>query len=215
MSDDEGESGWEAAYANDDAVGWDTGDPQPVVVALAEAGAFASPVLDVGCGLGTEACYLASEGHRVVGVDRAPTAVERARDRAGARDVAARFETGDAFELGTSAGVLDADAAASVLDVGVLHTLPEPESEHGDLRGKYVDALARVLEPGGRAFVLSFGPDAPADWPPERISRDDVRDAFDLDEPADDFSLVEFRDETYVSRGGEVPALLAVLERRG
>jgi phosphonate transport system permease protein len=35
MSDDEGESGWEAAYANDDAVGWDTGDPQPAVVALA------------------------------------------------------------------------------------------------------------------------------------------------------------------------------------
>lgn len=217
-SDDDAGGGWEGAYAANDAVGWDTGDPQPAVEALASEGAFASPVLDVGCGLGTESCYLASAGYGVVGVDVAPTAVERARDRAADRGLDVRFETGDALELGTPEGVLGANAAASVLDVGVFHALPGPESDHDDDRGAYADALARVLEPGGRAFVLAFGTDAPADWPPDRIARSDVRDAFDAhdtDDAADDWRVVAFRDETFVSRGGEVPALLAVLERNG
>jgi SAM-dependent methyltransferase len=214
-SDDAEGGGWEGAYATTDEVGWDTGDPQPAVKRLVDADAFADPVLDVGCGLGTESCFLASAGYDVLGVDVAPTAVERARDRAADRDLDDRvaFAVGDAFDLGTPAGVVDERWAGSVLDVGVFHALPGPDSEHCDRRGEYADALARVLEPGGRAFVLAFGPDAPADWPPNHIARDDVRDAFATDDPDGDWRVVEFSDETYVSRGGEVPALLAVLER--
>lgn len=222
-SDDSGDDGddgdrgggWEGAYASTEEVGWDTGDPQPAVKALVDAGAFADPVLDVGCGLGTESRFLASAGYDVRGVDVAPTAVERARDRATERglDDRVEFAVGDAFELGTPAGVVGEHWAGSVLDVGVFHALPGPDSDHGDRRGEYADALARVLEPGGRAFVLAFGADAPADWPPERVSREDVRDAFATDDPDGDWSVVDLRDETFVSRGGEVPALLAVLER--
>ncbi|WP_227133448.1 class I SAM-dependent methyltransferase [Halorubellus salinus] len=221
MADDSPNSddgdGWEGAYASTDVVGWDTGDPQPAVTALVDADAFASPVLDVGCGLGTESCLLASAGYDVRGVDVAPTAIERARDRAADRDLddCVTFTVGDAFALGTPAGVVDADRAGSILDVGVFHALPGPGSDHGNRRGEYADALARVLEPGGRAFVLAFGPDAPADWPPNRISREAVRDAFGTDDPTGDWRVVDLRDETYVSRGGEVPALLAVLERNG
>jgi SAM-dependent methyltransferase len=211
MSDDDG---WEGAYAEHEELPWDTGDPQPVVEGLASEDAFASPVLDVGCGVGTNACFLASEGYDVVGVDVAPTAVERARGRAADRGLDARFDVADALELGTRDGVLDADAVASVLDVGVFHALPGPADDHGDRRGGYADALARVLEPGGRAFVLAFGENAPADWPPDRISREDVRDGFATEDPDGDWRVEAFRDATYVSRGGEVPALLARLERK-
>ncbi|NHN41481.1 class I SAM-dependent methyltransferase [Halorubellus sp. JP-L1] len=221
MSDEDSGTGWEGAYASNDEVGWDTGDPQPVVKALVASDAIANPVLDVGCGLGTESCFLASEGYDVLGVDVAPTAVERALARATERglDDRVEFAVGDALEFGTTGGVVDANEAATVLDVGVFHALGGPDSDHDDGRSAYADALARVLEPGGRAFVLSFAPGAPEDWPPDLISRRDVRDAFDADgtdgDGSDgDWRVVEFRDETFVSRGGEVPALLSVLERK-
>ena len=39
----------------DRRVPWDIGEPQPVVMALADAGAFTGDVLDIGCGLGENA----------------------------------------------------------------------------------------------------------------------------------------------------------------
>lgn len=197
------ENWWERAYASDDPVPWDTGDPQPVVEALAAADAFASPMLDVGCGLGTHARFLANAGFDVTGVDLSRTAIAAARDAAAEAGVDARFAVGDALELGTSNGVLGADAVQSVLDVGTFHTF---ESHRDD----YADALARVLEPGGRAFVLAFATGAPDDWGPELVSREDVREAFD----ASGWSVVDVREEEYVTMAGPVPALLSVVERR-
>jgi SAM-dependent methyltransferase len=196
------ENWWERAYASEDPVPWDTGDPQPVVEALADADTFADPVLDVGCGLGTHARALARSGHDVTGVDLSRTAIADARDAAADADVDATFVVGDALELGTSDGVLEVDAVGSVLDVGTFHTF---ESHRGD----YADALGRVLEPGGRAFVLSFAVGAPDDWGPELVSRDDVREAFD----GPGWSVVDFREEKYVTMAGPVPALVSVLER--
>jgi SAM-dependent methyltransferase len=62
-------------------VPWDIGAPQPVVVAWEAAGRFRGHVLDAGCGTGDNALFLASRGHRVTGVDIAPTAIETARSR--------------------------------------------------------------------------------------------------------------------------------------
>ena len=62
-------------------VPWDIGAPQPVVVAWEAAGRFRGHVLDAGCGTGDNALFLAARGHRVTGVDIAPTAIETARGR--------------------------------------------------------------------------------------------------------------------------------------
>lgn len=193
---------WERAYASDDPVPWDTGDPQPAVRTLAAEDAFASPVLDVGCGLGTHALFLAREGYDATGVDLSETAIADARDAAASAAVDATFAVGDALELGTPDGVVGADAARSVLDVGTFHTF----DAH---REAYVDALARVLDPGGRAFVLSFTTGAPEDWGPNLVARADVEDAF----AAPEWSVRAVRDAEYVTMAGPVPALLGVIER--
>ena len=78
---------------------WDIGEPQPALVALERSGTLRSPILDAGCGLGQNAVFLASQGHRVTGFDSAPTALARARELARARGVDLELVMADATRL--------------------------------------------------------------------------------------------------------------------
>jgi len=78
---------------------WDIGGPQPEVVRLLEDGDLVGEVLDVGCGTGENALFLASRGRRVVGVDASAAALDLARGKALARGLAVPFLLGDALDL--------------------------------------------------------------------------------------------------------------------
>ena len=70
---------------------------------LIEAGAIPlGCTLEVGCGTGINAIYLAQHGFEVVGVDISPLAVESARESAGFQFVFDRgcFQTFDVEEIG-------------------------------------------------------------------------------------------------------------------
>jgi SAM-dependent methyltransferase len=124
---------------------WVIGRPQPAVVDLVESGRVHGRVLDAGCGTGEHAVYLAEAGHAVVGIDAAPTAVARARDKAAERGVEVDFEVGDATEL---TGHLD--EFDTVIDVGLLHMLDR------DRQPRYVAALHRACRRGALVHVLCF-----------------------------------------------------------
>ena len=66
---------------------WDIGRPQPEIVALEEAGVLGPVVIDVGCGTGENALYLAGRDHDVHGIDGATAAIEQARAKAGQRGI--------------------------------------------------------------------------------------------------------------------------------
>jgi 2-polyprenyl-3-methyl-5-hydroxy-6-metoxy-1,4-benzoquinol methylase len=70
---------------------WDIGRPQGEFVRLAESGAIRGDVLDVGCGTGENALYLASLGHVVLGIDAAPHAIEKARKKSEERGIQVTF----------------------------------------------------------------------------------------------------------------------------
>jgi SAM-dependent methyltransferase len=146
---------------------WDIGRPQPAVVRLAEAGAFAGDVLDIGCGTGENALFLAARGHRAVGVDFATEAVAKARAKAAERRLMAEFVVGDALDLGALGRTFD-----TVLDVGLFHAL-QPDERH-----PYAASLAAVLRPGGRAFLLCWSTRNPFGYGPARIAARDIRTAF-------------------------------------
>ena len=90
-------AGFEAAYAGTPP--WDIGRPQPAFLALAEAGVVVGRVLDVGCGTGEHTLMAAGLGLEAVGVDSAPTAIDRGRRKAVERELTARFVLGDALAL--------------------------------------------------------------------------------------------------------------------
>ena len=78
----------------------------------------ASYVLDVGCGVGITACYLATDyGCNVVGVDLSELMVERSKERATRKNIEDRveFKIVDAHDLPFKAGVFDAVICESVV----------------------------------------------------------------------------------------------------
>lgn len=98
-------------------------------------------VLDLGCGTGSLAVLLAGAGHAVTGVDFAPAMVARARAKARAAGLTARFRVGDAADPGLPAGSVDV-----VLCRHVLWALPDPAAVLG--------RWSRLLSPGGRLLLI-------------------------------------------------------------
>jgi SAM-dependent methyltransferase len=147
---------------------WDIGRPQPAFVELEAERRIESPVLDVGCGTGETALFLAERRHDVVGVDLIARAIDRARHKAHERKLHVDFRVGDALAL---AGL--GRRFRTVIDSAVFHVFDDSE------RVRYVRSLAEVLEEGGFYFMLVFSDAEPADWGgPRRIRREEIEAAF-------------------------------------
>lgn len=137
---------WEARYRDTGRV-W-SGRPNELLVQ--EAGGLApGTALDLGCGEGADAVWLASRGWRVTGVDISATALERAAGHAdgagvGDRVLWERHELGPSFPEGS-------------FDLVSAHYLQSPVAldQQAVLR-----AAARAVAPGGTLLVVMH-----AGWP--------------------------------------------------
>lgn len=144
---------------------WDIGRPQPAFVAAGDR--IAGRVLDVGCGTGDLAIWLAARGSLVTGVDFLPGPLASARAKAAAAGVAVNFLEMDALAVGEIPERFDA-----VVDCGLFHTFDDAG------RSAYVAALARLLEPGARVFLLCMSDAEPGTHGPRRVSAEELRAAF-------------------------------------
>jgi SAM-dependent methyltransferase len=157
---------WEAVYRRGPTP-FDRDDPLPWVVELADRGEIHGAVLDAGCGAGHNALFLAARGFPATGVDVAPTAVRRARDKAAVRDVDVEFAVADVRDLSAYRGRFD-----TVVDIGCLHSLAAPD------RPGYAAALHAATRPGAVAHVRCFTDTNPAvHGDPIGLSADQVRAA--------------------------------------
>jgi SAM-dependent methyltransferase len=154
-------------YAGGEAP-WDIDRAQPEIIALEDAGTFGPRVLDVGCGTGETALFLASRGHDVTGVDAVPAAVERAQARARERHLDICFRAADVLEvLPELIGKFH-----SVTDVGFFHALSD------DQRIDFAAKLATKLAPGGVYAMLCFSDRVPGGWGPRRVSALEIAGLF-------------------------------------
>ena len=146
---------------------WDIGHPQKEYIQLEQAGEIVGSVLDVGCGTGENALYLAEHGHGVWGIDFIPTAIQKAQEKAEQRHLTAMFRVLNVLELHTLGRTFD-----TVIDSGLFHVLSDEE------RPLFVDNLAAVIRRGGTYFMLCFNESVPGDYGPRRVTQAEIKASF-------------------------------------
>jgi ubiquinone/menaquinone biosynthesis C-methylase UbiE len=144
---------------------WDIGRPQQAFVEAATS--IRGRVLDIGCGTGDLALWLAEQGCTVTAVDFLEKPLESARRKAAERGLSVNFLQMDAVAVGEIPERFDA-----VTDCGLFHTFDDAG------RRAYVGALTRLLEPGARVFLLCFADAEPGTHGPRRVSESELREAF-------------------------------------
>jgi SAM-dependent methyltransferase len=120
--------------------------------------------LEIGCGTGTNALWLADQGMEVLACDVSSVAIERARARAGER-AGVRFERLDFLRD----ALPDAGRYQLAFDRGVLHVFDEPAE-----RSEFARRVAQALVPGGLWACLAGSTEGPPrdHGPPRRSARD-------------------------------------------
>ncbi|ETW25020.1 class I SAM-dependent methyltransferase [Mycobacterium gastri] len=172
---------WEAAYRDHGIFGglppWNIGEPQPEIAALLRAGGIRSEVLDAGCGIAELSLALAAQGHTVVGIDIAGSAIAKAKQAANDRGFStASFVQDDLTSLRGYDRRFN-----TIIDSTVFESLPV------EMRDHYLRSLHRAAAPGAMYYVLvstasalpkniALPPDAPA-VPPNVVTEQELREA--------------------------------------
>jgi len=126
---------------------WNMETPPGLLVELVDSGKVQPcRAIDLGCGTGNYAIYLAGRGFEVTGVDFSPTAVKIAKENAKRKGVSCSFFVAD---------VVDEPAEFDqtwdfVYDWGLLHHI------FGEQREKYVENVCRILNSKGKYLSVCF-----------------------------------------------------------
>ncbi|HEX2219517.1 MAG TPA: methyltransferase domain-containing protein [Gemmatimonadales bacterium] len=182
---------------------WDVGGAQPALASLVTELPPAAPVLDVGCGSGDLAIWLARRGLPVLGVDFVEAAIAQARAKTrvlppGVADLL-DFRVGDALRPSSLRREFGA-----VVDSGFLH-LFDPDD-----RDRFAVELAATLRPGGRYYLLAFAVTFPGPHSPREVTEEELRSRFSA---AQGWVIRVCRSAEFQSRVAPVPATCACIER--
>ena len=117
--------------------------PDQHLVGLVESGRIPPcRAIDLGCGTGRNALFLAQNGFQVTGVDFASSAIAKARQKADAAGLKAEFIMDDLTNIQNVTGTFD-----FLVDAGVLDVL-RPKS-----RDLYVENVLTLTHPGSWFFL--------------------------------------------------------------
>jgi SAM-dependent methyltransferase len=147
---------------------WDTKAPKENVIAWQQGGWVHGAVLDIGCGLGDNAIYLAQQGFSVTGLDISPTALSTAERRAKDAGVKVKFAVTDSTKLEGYTEAFD-----TIVDSGMFHCLDDDDGKRS-----YAAAAHRATKPGATLLLSCFSDANPSedDWPRPAVSEQTLRD---------------------------------------
>jgi SAM-dependent methyltransferase len=159
----------------------------------------AGTAIDIGCGTGDSAIYLAQHGWQVTGVDVSAKALEKARAKAAAQHVRVDFRRADATRL-SSAGI--GKGCTLILDSGCLHGMSD------DARERYVAELGAIAAPQTRLLIFAYTPGGQTGV--RGIDHAEIERRF-----TPRWELVSAADDADMTNNPEHPARHYLLQRRG
>jgi len=131
---------------------WNSETPPEILVDLVKSGKVKPcRAIDLGCGAGNYALFLASAGFDMTGVDISSRAIEIARENAAKRGIRCTFLVADL--LGDLHEIRDPYEFAYDWEV-LHHIFPED-------RERYVRNVHRILRPGGKYLSVCFSDEDP------------------------------------------------------
>lgn len=163
---DRGAGWWDGFYADrESGVPFFRAAPDESLVAWHHDGLLEVPsggrALDIGCGPGRNAVWLAEQGYEVDALDLSPTALDWGRERAAEAGVEVNFVRANVFEWDERGGEYDL-----VYDSGCFHHLPPHR------RVSYRALVERALAPDGAFGLACFASGAMgSDAPDEELYR--------------------------------------------
>jgi SAM-dependent methyltransferase len=193
---------WDSAYRGGRKPGWDIGRAASDLVQAVENGKLRpGRVVELGCGSGTNAIYLAQKGFDVTAIDIAPAAIAMAEEKARKAGVKVRFLVADVlapprlepFDL--------------IFDRGCYHGV------RGSSAAGYVEAVRRLSHPGTLLLILAGNANEEPRYGPPRVDEEQL--CGDFGKSFDVVELRETRFDTVDPAGKGALAWFALLRRKG
>jgi SAM-dependent methyltransferase len=162
---------WEEIYSkyNLTEIPWHSDEPDQEIIDLIKNKEIKpSLVLDVGCGAGTDAIYLASKGCKVTAIDVSHEAIRIARERAEKAKVKVNFIADNFLEFKFYNKKFD-----FINDRGCFHHINPLDRE------KFAMKINDVLESNGYYYLRCWSDkEEESDRGPYRISKDEIKNTF-------------------------------------
>ncbi len=180
---------WEERYQEETAPPWDTKLPAPELEQyFAALDKKPGNVLEVGCGTGTNAIWLAKQGCKVTATEIAPTALDKAKASVGGEKIDFHL-----LDICQSSPVSDS-SQDFVFDRGVYHVIPKGE------RGLFIERIASALKPGGLWLSLVGSKDENRENPENGPPQLSAADLINLIEPF--FEIIELNRSHFILPDG-------------
>jgi len=191
---------WDSRYRGG-RPGWDSGRPSSTLKQAVRDGAVRScRVVELGCGAGTNAIWLAQQGFDVTAIDIAPTALSQAEARARDAGVSVRWVLADVLAPPRL------EPFDFVFDRGCYHGVRRTGA------AQYVQSVRRLTRPGARVLILAGNANDPRKGGgPPRVKEEEIRGDF-----PPSFQVESLRETRFDSGSGDQEGALAwsILLRR-
>ncbi len=195
---------WDLPYQTGAETVWDTGHASTELKRMVEAGQIKPcRTVEIGCGVGSDAIYLAGRGFDVTAIDIAPTALNRAARKAEQAGVKVTWLLADILNPPTL------EPFDVVYDRGCYHEVRQRDPK------AYVAALKKLTHDRSKVLILAGNANKDSFWRfegPPRVKEQDIRDDF-----ANGFRLLQLREFRFDPARGQKQGALAwsILLERG
>ncbi len=193
---------WESFYEDrdKDVPFFKANGPDENLAEYMEKGLKPERVLEIGCGPGRNAIFMAQNGAKVDAIDLSERAIAWARERGAEAGAGIHFESVSLFDYKFIPHTYD-----FIYDSGMFHHLPPHR------RLTYLEVIKKALKPGGQFGLVCFNTDGALDTPDWEIYRngtlnggigyteDRLKAVF-----REDFEFLQFRRMKKVSQPGKL-----------